>query len=360
MQHETLLEEEARLSALTRQEQKELARLTEFGPAEPKPYSFLLLEKLCNELADEEERQSAIKTETKAARQLLASKHEELDAAEQRHRGSSTDKTISQVAAQKSGSSQSRDALAVTVAAAAVNLAETAVELQSLRLELSQARRKRLQEESDLVKKDVRFSADDRDRELERLTALAVELDQQRTDETARWHEAAAQSRESSSSNSPARSDDLVTPRDVNSAHLLLIDQERELLASLRKLWKRRYDFYRGDASETQVVQWLEEVDECASELKDWQHTWEQRLAALSRAKLATHSEAGGQAADEAWEKFRSEDMQHLWNAFHAGQHEVRFRPALVGTFSRRTQVAAQGSDAAARDSALAGVGLGL
>ena len=231
------------------------------------------------------------------------------------------------------------------MAGARVRLTETVVELQSARLQLSQARQKRLEEEISLVKKDVHFTADDRDRQIERRTELAAGLDNERSAEAARWREAiecmASRRRQPRCfvRTRPAR------PATRAAALLLLLDQERELLGSLRKLWKRRYELYQGDASPTQPAQWLDDVDETLSELKDWQPTWEQRIAILSRASRGAGSAAKADSAEAAWEKYPAEAVERLWKAFHASELELREDQRWLSRF--RDELKAKNKDQA-------------
>ncbi len=332
LQHESLLEEEGHVAALTSHEEKELARLGDFGPGEPKPYSFLLLERLLNQTDDEEERQANLKSDMKAAKQVLAADRDELDSAQQHLRSAASHGPVGN-GDPKPLAQQSAEELGVTLAAARLRLAETVIELQSLKLQWSQARQKRLEEETTLVKKDVRFSADDRDRQLEHWTELASTLDDQRTAEAARWREAIEANGDPPPATSLSRSDEAASARDISSALLLLLEQDRESLVSLRKLWKRRYELYHGEATATQPPQWLDDVDETIGELKDWQRTWGQRLSVLSRARVGTASGEKPDSTEAAWEKFRSEAMDRLWNAFHTGELAVRDDQRWLGRF---------------------------
>ena len=82
--HQSLLEQQAQLETELADADKRLAKLDEFAPNEPKPYSFLLLEGLKDQLAEQQREETALKTDLKSAEQLLAAAHDELDKAAQR------------------------------------------------------------------------------------------------------------------------------------------------------------------------------------------------------------------------------------------------------------------------------------
>ena len=84
--HQSLLDQQGQLEAELADADGRLAKLGEFAPNEPKPYSFLLLKGLKDQLADEQREETALKTDLKSAEQLLAAAHDELDKAAARWR----------------------------------------------------------------------------------------------------------------------------------------------------------------------------------------------------------------------------------------------------------------------------------
>ncbi len=119
-------------------------------------------------------------------------------------------------------------------------------------------------------------------------------------------------------------------------------------MGSLRKLWKRRYELAHGDASGSQTSQWLDDVDECNTEIKDWRQTWEQRLATLARTKAGDRAAGNKANSDADWETFRAQAMERLWQAFHAAEHELREDQRWLARFrdELKTQIKEQGRPA--------------
>ena len=79
-QHQAKLEQQSRLEVQAKNADEQLAVLDKYDPDEPKPYSFLLLEHLKDELTAETDRQSALAGDLKSAKQMLETAHDELDA----------------------------------------------------------------------------------------------------------------------------------------------------------------------------------------------------------------------------------------------------------------------------------------
>jgi hypothetical protein len=244
--HESLLETKERLEAETKSIAKEQAKLEEFGLEEPKPYSFLLLETVKDQLADEGARADAIKADAKSSKLSFEAAHAELDRAEAQRRAAakpSSDSTPTDTGEGLQAASPTE--LAVTLARAKTALAETDLGLQRSRLEACQARQKLLQRKIDTLASDTKFSSQDRDAELERLTALEADLDRQRVLAEPRFHDIEEAKTDAAPpagnpQNKAIDSDSRRAAREVYNARLLLLEQQREQLAVMRRLWKHR------------------------------------------------------------------------------------------------------------------------
>ncbi|HTU24840.1 MAG TPA: mechanosensitive ion channel domain-containing protein [Pirellulales bacterium] len=344
--HLALLEKQNQLAADLADAERRLAELDEFAPSEPKPYSFLLLEGLKDQLADEEREEAALKSDQKSAEQLLAAAHTELDRAAQHRRASVADEREkqspgSQIAASKPDESRHDAAAAGTTGGAAerqtelqlalalarerVALARTSVEVAKLRLAANAARQKQLKKKIEVVEKDVEFSSADRDAELARLARLDAELDRRRLAVEAGLHplataahaaakdatvndtaakdtatkkperndsnraQAGSESRTSAAAESPGGrtaqmqlAGGLQSAGELYSAILLLVDQQREQIANERTLWRDRYRLAQGKASSDEVDDWLAAVGTTLSGLDDWTGAWQHRFNELS------------------------------------------------------------------------------
>jgi small-conductance mechanosensitive channel len=342
--HQSLLEQQAQLETELADADKRLAKLDEFAPNEPKPYSFLLLEGLKDQLAEEQREEAALKTDLKSAKQLLDAAHDELDRAAQRRTAASgaapPDQKNSQArqgesgvsdsaavdgaaarsaaaknavphgeatqsVAQVKGTDANRDAdaagssarqlglqLGVTLAREKVALGRTNVEVAKLRLAANAARQKQLSKKIAVVETDVEFSPQDRDSELARLAALEADLDRRRIVAETRFQRLELQDKPSGAAASATVTSGIGSPSEERpelraagefyNATLLLLDQQREQLATARQLWRDRYELSQGKASDTRVEQWSDAVDRALAGLDDWSQAWEHRFNALS------------------------------------------------------------------------------
>ena len=85
-QQQVRLEQQQELQAESKKAQEDLDAFRKFGPTEAKPYSFLLLEDLRDELASEEDHDAAFNADLKPAGQLLETARSHFDLAEKDRR----------------------------------------------------------------------------------------------------------------------------------------------------------------------------------------------------------------------------------------------------------------------------------
>ena len=79
VQHKVRLQERQHLEVEKQEIDREIETLDKFEPDEPKPYSFLLLDGLKDQLSVEQQREKALTADSKNAEKLLAAAHRALD-----------------------------------------------------------------------------------------------------------------------------------------------------------------------------------------------------------------------------------------------------------------------------------------
>ncbi len=362
--HESLIELKDRLEGDLKTVASQQAKFDEFGVEEPKPYSFRYYESLRDQQDNETVRAAAIKADANSAKQLLETARRELERAVAHRRGAIAvgqepehwdpaapldahgprDLTSLLEAAPA-------ESLAVILARAKLSLAETDVDVQKSRLEVCKNRQKLIQDQIDRVKTDVKFSAADRDAELERLTALESELDSQRSLAETRFHELEADDSDSGDKPSgvgagigvgslePAdrsgESEVWRAAREIYNAHILLVEQQREQIASMRRLWKHRHEFAAGGVAPQTAKQWLAETDEFIDELADWSKSWDHRLGVLGQTATLPARRGAAPPNEESakWSQYRQTSFQQLRAAHDAARREVARAERSFGRF---------------------------
>ena len=283
-QHQAQLEQRSQLEAHIQQAEKQVARLDEFDPDEPKPYSFLLLEQLRDQLAAEKDHESAIKSDTKAAKRLLEAAHGDLDDS------TGDTKEVAKGDAKKVADDQSppkaeAESSNVVLAQAKVALAEAQIETLKLRLELCQARQKLLKAKADAVEKDVKFSAEDRDKQLQRLADQEAELKRQRREAVTALQQIDAQKQTDLKTLADAKQaerDAIVeawhATAEACQARIVVIDERVNRLADARRHWKHRYELVTGKVEPEKVVKWRDSVNDFLDQLEDASGALEHRI----------------------------------------------------------------------------------
>ncbi len=344
-QHQIQIEQRAELESEVTAADQELASLDKFDLDEPKPYSFLLLERLNDQLAAEKDRQSAIKADTKSAKQLLQAAHEDLDASmrDQGARAKKVDGATS--ATQQSRESSTEPQLAVALARAKVALRETEIEVLNLRLRLSQTKHKQLTKKIETVKKDVKFSAQDRDKQFQRLAEIEADLKRQRQRAEAGLQQVESQKASDLSEishqkdqKSPQRLVDAAVDAwrvaaDAYQSEIVLLDQRIDRLGDIRRFWKHRYELASETVEPKKVAQWLEDAEEYQDQLGETSSALQHRLdtvrddqATLAHDRLPETRE---------WQDKKLARLQELRDLSAASLDEIKSTQRMLGRFVR-------------------------
>lgn len=346
-QHEALLEERRQLEMQLKQTDEARKTLEEFGPDEPKPYSFLLLDNLQDDVAVEKDREAAIKADVKSAERLLRAAHEELNTVANERR-----KPAEQPAAKAGDKGHPAQPatqldvaeLAVSVPREKVRLKQLAVEVQKLKLDLCQATQKQLTKRIDLIQKDIAFSVQDRERQSERLAAKETELRHRRRQAQNMLQEVeanqAAELKELAAKGSPQRVLDAANAAwravmDAYQSEVLLLDQQIEGLGEIRKFWKRRYELATKTVESDKLSHWLSDVDELREQLDESARSLEHRRDAASTdlAAAGGHSEGDRDPALERWADFREGRLKELRDLVEGRLADIKATQRALGRF---------------------------
>jgi potassium-dependent mechanosensitive channel len=332
-QHLTVLQHRQQLADQVQQVNKELESLGKFGLYEPKPYSFILLDNLKDQLAVEEDNESATNADLKSAKQLLQSAHAKLDDVQKNPRP---------VAAAGSAHDElAPPALALLMARATVALRQAEVEVQSLRLDLSKARQKQLDKKIEIVAKDVKFSVEDRDKQVAQLLQKEADSKQRRKDAESHFQQL--------ESDKKAALDELgaqkATPQAVDAAgeawrvagavyqaEAAVLDQQIDSLANVRRNWTRRYELAAGSVPERRAAQWLEDLDEFLDQLKDTSQSLEHRRDTIRNEQAAAKRATVPEGATK-WVEMAAARRQELRDLCEASLEDVKSQRRMLDRF---------------------------
>ena len=172
------LEQQQELEEEKKRAQADLDALRKFGPSDTKPYSFLLLEDLRDELAAEEDHETVNNADLKPAAKLVEAAQSHFDQVERDRR------RIQEVVAEKKH--PDRQAAAATelklaqresqVAKELITVRELEVEVRTLRRDVTTLRKTLLAEKIAVIGRDVRFTRQDVQERLKELTSTETEL----------------------------------------------------------------------------------------------------------------------------------------------------------------------------------------
>jgi small-conductance mechanosensitive channel len=232
-------------------------------------------------------------------------------------------------------------ALPVTIERANVALRQYEVEVQTLRVDLSKAHQKLLTKKIDIVKKDVKFTPQDRDTKLEQIASAEAELKRLRKEAETRFQEIESSKKAALDKLGDEKAKPEVVDAasaawrvaaDVYQAEVAVLDQRIENLAGARRAWKRRYDLNATSVPERRASEWLEDLDEFLGQLKDTSRSLEHRRDAVRDEQAAARR---GKAAEgtEEWVDFAQARRQELRDLCESSLEDVKSLSRMLGRF---------------------------
>jgi len=281
--YQTVLDERRQLKDEEARTEHEAEALESFGPSEAKPYSFLLQENLKSELTSQEDREAALTSTLKTAKKSLETGRRDLDQTKLKTW------TTNPLLAETTGAwALSTEDLEEIHSAVGIALKEAEIQNLELRLSNAKSRQSLVKDKLKAIDRDVKFSSQDRDKQLGIIAAAEAKLrdkrrraelalqeieKQRQPDFEAAAKDAATLNQAEQSATSKSAQDGVAAELQVaamaTQQQIVLLDQRIDVLTSLRTVWKRRFQLASGEATVARLDDWLEEVDDFDKELTD-------------------------------------------------------------------------------------------
>jgi potassium-dependent mechanosensitive channel len=349
LQHQNQLDQRAQLDEHLKEAEKQLAALDKFEPDEPKPYSFLLLDNLQDQLAAEKDRQAAIEADTKSSKQLLHTAHEELDAAPKADQDKRSNTGANQGAEEPATEDRKEHIeppkrLVYVLARAKVALRETEIEVLGLRLKLCDIKQQQLAKKIGVIEKDVSFSAQDRDRQSEHLAQLEADLKRKRRAAEEGLQQLDTKKTEAlkaiSGEGAATHARDLIldawrVATESYQSEVVVLDQRLDDLADVRRQWKHRYELNSGKVDRVTIAGWIADLQEFLDQLKETASSLQHRIDSARDDRTALDQEPLGPAGEDSrhWQAAKAERLQELRELCAAGLDEIKSNQQTLSRF---------------------------
>jgi len=324
-QQQVRLEERQELQDEIAQAAATLEALHKFGPTEAKPYSFLLLEDLRDDLAAEEDHAEALEADIKPAKDMLKTAQDHFADAEKDRRkaqeefDTNDDKDLAETLAASlklaKRESQVHEAL--------IQVRRLEIENRTLRCDLCTARKTQLSEKIDRIGQDVRFTEHDLQDRLKELTQSDAELEAKIKDAQLRAKQAenrqAAEVKALGTMNTPPAIYDLVTAswrvaREAQQLETTLLTERIGDNKSWRHYWECRFEVENGTAKKEEIEEWHENLEDLIDEMSANRHSLEQRIEAtrIGQAKIVQRMRDNDDPRVKKWVDFQCAQWQKL------------------------------------------------
>lgn len=324
-QQQIRLEERKELQAEITQAAAALESLHKFGPSEAKPYSFLLLEDLRDDLAAEEDHAEALDADMKPAKVMLETEQDHFAEAEKERRkaqeeantNDDEERTEALAAALNRAQRESR------VHEALIVVRRLEIEIRGLRCDLCAARKTQLKEKIDRIGEDVRFTEHDLQDRLKDLRQADAEL-------AAKLKEAQLQTKQSEIRQTaeiqglrimqtPPSVIDLAlaswrVARDAQQLETSLLNERIGDNKSWRHYWECRYEVEKGTAKPEEIEEWHESLQDLIDEMAANRHSLEQRIEAtrIGQAKIVQRMRDSDDPRVKKWGEFQCAQWQRI------------------------------------------------
>ncbi len=324
-QQQARLEQLQELQVDQKKATEELESLHKYGPTEAKPYSFLLLEDLRDELTAEEDRDEILGADLKPAEQLLAAAETHFNQSEKERRH------VQEEAAENKDEEHEADlAASLKVAQRESQLAKESIvvrrleiEVRTLRHEVCAARKSYLTEKVERIGKDVRFTKSDLNGRLKELTTSEAEANSKLKDARTRFKRSELQQagalRQLREKKSPPAVIELATEswrvaRDAQQTEVTLLSERISDSNRLAHYWTCRFEVENGTAKPAELAVWQENLRKLVDEFRDNCRSLEQRIATtrVEEAKIVRRMANSDDPAVEQWGEFQQTQWHQL------------------------------------------------
>jgi potassium efflux system protein len=324
-QQQVRLEERQELQDEIAQAAATLEAFHKFGPTEVKPYSFLLLEDLRDDLSAEEDHAEALDADIKPATVMLETAQDHFAEAEKDRRkaqeqvnnNDDKDQVEALATALKLAQRESR------IHEALILVRRLEIEIRTLRCELCAARKKQLSEKIERIGQDVRFTEHDLQDRLKELTQADAELAAKLKDAQVRAKQAEARQAVElqglATMKTPQAVVDLVlaswrVARDAQQLETSLLTERIGDNKSWRHYWECRYEVENGTAKKEEIEEWHESLEDLIDEMSANRHSLEQRIEAtrIGQAKIVQRMRDNDDPRVKKWGDFQCAQWQKL------------------------------------------------
>lgn len=326
MQHLAAFEQKADLGNRLRGTQEELTALQSFGPPEPKPYSYMLLEDTRDQLAAEESRQEVTASDLAGGQQLLETAREAFDEAERERRQAQE--------ALDDCEPDEFDDLAVelklaemasSIGQATVALRRIEIETKTLRKEFCELRQKLFTEKIKLLAKDVKFTERDLKSRLSHLTRYAQELKKKVRGAESRLQRLDARKVRADSEFAAeppkpavvaAANEAFQLGRRVFHEEITLLNQRLHEVDQFKYYWECRYEVVNGKAEKEDLESWHESLTSFLERVEQAENSLALRIDEI-RVDQATILGRSSEAEEDdeeqqKWVDMQNDHLQHL------------------------------------------------
>ncbi|HEY2838902.1 MAG TPA: hypothetical protein VGJ26_07125, partial [Pirellulales bacterium] len=324
-QQQVRLEERQELQAEVAQAAADLESFRKFGPNEAKPYSFLLLEDLRDELTSEEDRSEALAADLKPAKLMLEAAQAHFAQAEKNRRraqelvseNKEKERTDALANALKLAQRESR------IQEALILVRKLEIEVRTLRCDLCTARKTQLTEKIERIGQDVRFTEHDLQDRLRALTKNDAELNARLTEVQSRVKQAElkqnADIQDLRDLKTPPSIVDLAVAswrvaRDAQQLEISMLNERLGDNKSWRHYWECRYAVETGAAKPEEIAEWHESLSELIDEMGANRHSLEQRIESsrIEQAKVVQRMRDSDDPRTKKWGDFQCIQWQKL------------------------------------------------
>ena len=324
-QQQARLEQRQELQAEKKKADEGLESLHKFGPTEAKPYSFLLLESLRDELAAEEDHEDAFIADLKAAEQLLETAHSHFDQTEKDRRRAQEDLAENE---DKGAEVELQSVLGLAkrqsqIAKELILVRRLEVEVRTLRRDVCTALKTELKDKVELIGKDVRFTKQDLQDRLKELKAYETELNSKLSEARSRFQQAESRQiaavKELLQNKAPQSTIDLANDswrvaRDAQQMEISLLNERIGDCKRFNHYWSCRYEVENHTAKPAQIAEWYESLGDLVDEIHDNRRSLEQRIETTraEQAKIVQRMRNSNDPAVKQWGEAQCDHWQGL------------------------------------------------
>jgi small-conductance mechanosensitive channel len=325
IQQQAIRDERAALAAEAKKLALEAESLRSLGPAEPKPYSFMLLEDIRDQLGVELDRSESIRTNLVSAQDMLQTARESFEEAERQRRAAHEAAQDNKDAAQQQPLAHGLRLaeLKSAIANETVALRRAEIEAVTSRQEFDKMRREYLQAKVALISKDVRFAEQEvqsrfqamnknRDECRQRLKLTQKSLHRHEADEQKTL--AALREKQASAAVLDAAGEAYQMARRAHCEEIALLNQRLVEMEHFRHLFLCRYELAGGKASPASIAEWRDQIDETIKQRKSLQRSRGARMQEIhvDQSALLRRSHTNQDEQLRPWFEMQTRHLQRL------------------------------------------------